>query len=96
MTTFPCFADGALGQDEVGRHTAIRAEPDQRVRIVLVLPAISLRRSLDAHLGRMKIAPAGARLAAERAVALVDIVRLLRGLDADPAAEAGEVQHPLF
>ena len=41
----------------------------------------------------MEIGPAGARFAAERAVALVDEVRSLWDFDADLAAEAGELQH---
>jgi len=41
----------------------------------------------------MEICPAGARFAAEHAVALVDEVRLLWDIDADLAAEAGELQH---
>jgi len=41
----------------------------------------------------MEIAPAGARFATERAVALVDKVRALWDIDADLAAEAREVQH---
>ena len=62
-------------------------------RVFLVFPAISLRRPNDDDFRRMEIGPAGARLAAKRAVALVDEVRSLWDFDADLAAEAGEIQH---
>jgi hypothetical protein len=88
----PC--NGALGQDKMGRRTALPAEVDLRVGIDLVVPAISLRRAFDIHLRRMKVAPARSGLAAERAVALVDVVGLLVDLNVDLAAKAGKLDHP--
>ncbi len=44
----------------------------------------------------MEIGPASARLATERAVALVDEVRPLWDFDVDLAAETGEFQHGLI
>ena len=84
----------AFGQREMGGAAAGRAEADVRVRVLLVRPAITRSRARDAHLHRMKIGPARAPLAAERAIALVDMVRALGELEVDPAAMAVEFEHP--
>jgi hypothetical protein len=61
--------------------------------VVLVFSAISPRRPRDADFRGMEIGPASARLATERAVALVDEIRSPWNFDVNLAAEAGKFQH---
>src|ERR1700748_31378 len=77
----------------MGRRTAICAALDFFCGVFFIFSAITLCRSLDDDVAGMKIGPAGASFAAERAIALVDEVRLLWDLDADLAAETMELQH---
>jgi hypothetical protein len=87
------FRDGAGGQDEVGGGAADGAEPDLGCGVRLVLAAVPGGCSFNADLGGVEVGPAGAGLAAERAVALVDEVGAFRRGDPNLAAEAGERQH---
>jgi hypothetical protein len=71
---------------------AAGAEVGLRCRVWLLLAAMPRGCSLDTDVGGVDVGRARARLAAERAVALVEVGAPRRG-DPDFAAEAGEGQH---
>ena len=86
------LGNGSGGEQEVGGGAACRAKVDLRVGIFLVAPGICGRPARDRDFGMVKVAPARAGLAAQGAVAFVDELGRPLKLDADLAAEAGEVQ----
>src|SRR3569623_1206672 len=75
----------------MGGGPAVPAELDLRPRLGLVLAGVAHRHAFDGHFGRIEIAPLGARLAAQGAVAYVDVVGPLVELEANLAAVAGEL-----
>ena len=82
----PELGNRAFRQNEMRSRAAVRAEANLRVRIVLVAATISIGCALDRHVGRMEITPSGAGLAAQCAIAIVDIFRRLGERNADIAA----------
>jgi hypothetical protein len=73
------------------RRATLPADVDLRVGIGLVVPTMALRRAFDIDFRGIKVAPSGAGLAAKRAVALVDVVRLLVDLTVELAAKTGSL-----
>ena len=80
--------NSAFGQDEMGRRTALGAEMNFRVRVVLIGSTISFCRAVDSYLRRLEISPASSRFTAQCAVAFIDVFWLPFHGDADVTAKA--------
>jgi hypothetical protein len=89
-TRVPKFRDRAFSQDKVSGRTTLGAKMILYVRVVFICSAVSSRRTDDADVRRMKIPPACAHLAAQRAVKFIDVLGSFFHRDAELTARTEE------